>query len=144
MQSIGKRHLPATVAELQAVGRGSIVLCEQWPSMRIVPGQRAVKEDPYRRVARLYDRLFEPLNRGLRLIGLRMFRPKAGMRILDVGCGTGVHLDLHRRFGCQRFMSMKGLPTLAAEHDLVIEEQKVVAGGTFALFLVRTGRGQSA
>ncbi len=44
----------------------------------------------------------------------------------------------------RRFMSMKGLPTLAAEHDLVIEEQKVVAGGTFALFLVGTGRGQSA
>src|SRR3990172_3879375 len=58
-------------------------------------------EDPYRRVAWLYDRLFEPLNHGLRLIGLRMFRPKRGMRVLDVGCGTGVHLDLYRRFGCR-------------------------------------------
>jgi len=59
--------------------------------------------DPYRRVAGLFDTIFEPMNRGLRLIGLGMFRPRKGMAVLDVGCGTGVHLELYRRFECSLF-----------------------------------------
>ncbi|MDT8306957.1 MAG: methyltransferase domain-containing protein [Anaerolineae bacterium] len=209
-----------------------------------------MRKDPYRHVARVYDRLLEPMNRGLRLAGFRMFRPTPGMKILDVGCGTGAHLDVYRRFGCglygidasasmlalartrlshaaevchgdasampypdgtfdfaiamltlhemdpavrsavmrelkrvlredgrillidfqpgrvhgrqgwfskaiillselaagrrhfrnyRRFMSAQGLSTVAAEHALFIEKQKVVAGGTLALFLVRAG-----
>jgi ubiquinone/menaquinone biosynthesis C-methylase UbiE len=62
-----------------------------------------MNEDPYRRVASLYDRLFEPMNKGLRLLGLRMFPPEQTMRVLDVGCGTGVHLETYRRFGCQLY-----------------------------------------
>lgn len=60
-------------------------------------------EDPYRRVANVYDRLFEPLNSGLRLLGVRMFLPKKGMKVLDVGCGTGIHLDIYRRFNCKLY-----------------------------------------
>ena len=60
-------------------------------------------EDPYRRVAGLFDTIFEPMNRGLRLIGLRMLPPKKGMTVLDVGCGTGVHLELYRKFDCALF-----------------------------------------
>jgi len=59
-----------------------------------------MNEDTYRRVAGVYDSLFEPLNKGLRLLGVRMFPPEANMKILDVGCGTGVHLDIYRRSGC--------------------------------------------
>ncbi len=59
--------------------------------------------DPYRAVARWYDRIFEPMNHGLRLIGLRMFAPKSGMAVLDVGCGTGAQLQLYQRFGCMLF-----------------------------------------
>lgn len=47
--------------------------------------------------------MFEPMNRGLRLIGIGMFRPRKGMTILDVGCGTGVHLELYRRYECGLF-----------------------------------------
>jgi len=60
-------------------------------------------EDPYRRVANIYDRLFESLTSGLRLIGVRMFLPKKGMKVLDVGCGTGIHLDMYRRFNCKLY-----------------------------------------
>jgi ubiquinone/menaquinone biosynthesis C-methylase UbiE len=56
--------------------------------------------DPYKKVAKSYDRLFEPLNRGLRAIGIKMYPPQKGMAVLDVGCGTGIHLELYQRAGC--------------------------------------------
>ena len=51
----------------------------------------------------MYDRLFENMNKGLRLAGVRMFRPSKGMNILDVGCGTGTHLELYRRYQCNLY-----------------------------------------
>ncbi|MBA7589801.1 2-methoxy-6-polyprenyl-1,4-benzoquinol methylase, mitochondrial [subsurface metagenome] len=32
-----------------------------------------------------------------------MFPPEQGMRVLDVGCGTGVHLDIYRRSRCKLY-----------------------------------------
>lgn len=62
-----------------------------------------MERDPYRSVAAIYDRLFEPMNRGLRLVGIRMLRPEKGMHVLDVGCGTGTHLELYQRYGCNLY-----------------------------------------
>ncbi len=59
--------------------------------------------DPYKKVAKFYDTLFEPLNKGLRAIGVKMFPPKVGMLVLDVGCGTGIHLERYLKAGCQVF-----------------------------------------
>ena len=60
-----------------------------------------MNEDPYKRVAAFYDRLFEPMNRGLRVLGFRMFMPRRGGAVLDVGCGTGSHLEMYQRYGCR-------------------------------------------
>ena len=60
-------------------------------------------KDAYCNIAGIYDRLFENMNKGLRLAGVRMFRPSKGMNILDVGCGTGTHLELYQRYGCNLY-----------------------------------------
>jgi demethylmenaquinone methyltransferase/2-methoxy-6-polyprenyl-1,4-benzoquinol methylase len=31
---------------------------------------------------------------------MKMFPPKEGMHVLDVGCGTGIHLERYKRAGC--------------------------------------------
>jgi ubiquinone/menaquinone biosynthesis C-methylase UbiE len=60
-------------------------------------------KDPYRKIARIYDRLFDSMNKGLKLVGIRMFRPSKGISILDVGCGTGSHLELYQRYECNLY-----------------------------------------
>jgi ubiquinone/menaquinone biosynthesis C-methylase UbiE len=60
-------------------------------------------KDAYQFTAKWYDSLFEPINKGLRLVGLRMFKPQKGMSILDVGCGTGAFLDFYQRYDCNLF-----------------------------------------
>jgi ubiquinone/menaquinone biosynthesis C-methylase UbiE len=68
-----------------------------------VVGKASAMKDPYRNIAGIYDRLFESMNKGLRLVGIRMFRPKKGMNILDVGCGTGAHLEFFKRYECNLY-----------------------------------------
>jgi ubiquinone/menaquinone biosynthesis C-methylase UbiE len=58
-------------------------------------------KDPYKRIAPWYNRIFEPLNSGLRTIGIKMFPPDAGMQVLDIGCGTGIHLSLYQKRDCK-------------------------------------------
>ena len=60
-------------------------------------------KDPYKNIANLYDKIFEPLNSGLRAIGLKLYPPDEGMAVLDVGCGTGAHLKLYQDLKCKVF-----------------------------------------
>lgn len=60
-------------------------------------------KDDYLNTAQKYDRLFESMNQGLRVAGLRMFRPSKGMNVLDVGCGTGAQLKLYQSYGCNLY-----------------------------------------
>lgn len=57
---------------------------------RLAPMSR----DPYQRIARHYDRLFESAARGLAEITVGLADPPARARVLDVGCGTGILLAL--------------------------------------------------
>jgi ubiquinone/menaquinone biosynthesis C-methylase UbiE len=57
--------------------------------------------DDYRRIAPWYDFLIDPFNKALRPIGYRLFRVRAGMRVLEVGCGTGAQLAYYRERGCR-------------------------------------------
>jgi len=56
--------------------------------------------DPYRRYALKYDTFVEPFNSVIRQIGIKSFSVKAGMKVLDVGCGTGTNLVLYHKAGC--------------------------------------------
>ena len=66
------------------------------------PGS-AMSKVPYQRSAKWYDRFIEPLNVSLRQIGLKMCPATEGTIVLDVGCGTGTHLDLYQKAGCEVF-----------------------------------------
>lgn len=57
--------------------------------------------DAYRSVARSYDAIFGRLNAGLVGLGLKMFPPREGMEVLDVGCGTGAQLAAYQKAGCR-------------------------------------------
>lgn len=57
--------------------------------------------DAYGRLARLQDAVLEPLNAPLRDIVVRMVAPSGGMRVLDVGCGTGTQLQRYVDAHCE-------------------------------------------
>ena len=59
--------------------------------------------DPYRRLAGIYDTFTEPFNAGLRQMALRMIPPQPGMRVLEVGCGTGTNIQKYSQAGCEVF-----------------------------------------
>jgi demethylmenaquinone methyltransferase/2-methoxy-6-polyprenyl-1,4-benzoquinol methylase len=62
-----------------------------------------MSRDPYRKIAKWYDLLAEAGVRGLRGIGMKIYPPKEGMIVLDVGCGTGSQLALYEQAGCKVF-----------------------------------------
>ncbi len=65
----------------------------EWPAREM--------KDPYRRIAAFYDAAVEPFNAALREYVLKVARPEAGMKVLEVGCGTGTNLALFAEAGCE-------------------------------------------
>ena len=57
-------------------------------------------KDPYKKIAKTYDRYVEPSIGVLRQIGMKMYTPREGIHVLDVGCGTGTNLMLYHEAGC--------------------------------------------
>ncbi len=57
-------------------------------------------DDPYRRIARLYDRIVEPMQSGVRRVALQVVPPQANWHVLDVGCGTGTGMAPYVDAGC--------------------------------------------
>lgn len=51
--------------------------------------------DPYLRIAAIYTRVVDPINLGLHHVARSVYPPRRGMRVLDVGCGTGAQLDAY-------------------------------------------------
>ena len=60
-------------------------------------------KDPYKKIAKTYDRYVEPSIAVLRQIGMKMYTPREGIHVLDVGCGTGTNLMLYHEAGCNVF-----------------------------------------
>jgi demethylmenaquinone methyltransferase/2-methoxy-6-polyprenyl-1,4-benzoquinol methylase len=60
-------------------------------------------KDPYKKIAKTYDRYVEPSIAILRQIGMKMYTPTEGIHVLDVGCGTGTNLMLYHEAGCNVF-----------------------------------------
>lgn len=56
--------------------------------------------DPYKRIARVYDRLVEPMQAGVRRVALGVAAPQPASSVLDVGCGTGTALAQFLDAGC--------------------------------------------
>lgn len=56
--------------------------------------------DPYRRIAGVYDRLIEPMQRGVRRVALDVVPPRPEWQVLDVGCGTGTGMAPYFETGC--------------------------------------------
>ncbi len=56
--------------------------------------------DPYRQFAPIYDPIVGRFNTGLRELSLKLHPPTPGMKVLDVACGSGLHLQTYREAGC--------------------------------------------
>lgn len=59
--------------------------------------------DPYARIAPWYDRFLERVDGPVRATAFTMSAPTKGLKVLDVGCGTGITLEQYVDAGCDSF-----------------------------------------
>ncbi len=60
-----------------------------------------MRGDAYKRIAGFYDRSVEPFIRSLRKYGMKVAPGRRGLRVLEVGCGTGTNLEMYCRRGSE-------------------------------------------
>ena len=87
-----------------------------------------MKKDPYKKIARGYDRAVEPFVRSLRQYGLKTAPAREGMRVLEVGCGTGTNLEMYRRLGCEVYGIDLSATMLGAAQNKLGEDATLVLG----------------
>ena len=58
------------------------------------------RPDPYRFFAAIYDRVVEPMERGVRRRSVELIAPQPTWDVLDVGCGTGTGMVPYVEAGC--------------------------------------------
>jgi ubiquinone/menaquinone biosynthesis C-methylase UbiE len=79
-------------------------------------------KDPYKYFSKYYDSLIEPMNSGLRSIGFKMLPAKSGMKVLDIGCGTGAQLVRYQSVQCKVF-GVDTSPSMLQRARLKLGEQ---------------------
>ena len=79
-------------------------------------------KDSYRFFSKFYDFVLEGWNSGLRSIGINMLPPKAGMTVLDIGCGTGSQLIHYQHRSCKVF-GVDTSPSMLKQARLKLGEQ---------------------
>ena len=60
-----------------------------------------MRDDPYRKMAPWYDTIIEPFTASLRSKVVRLCPPVEGLKVLEVGCGTGTNLVPFQKAGCR-------------------------------------------
>ena len=60
-------------------------------------------KDPYRKFLPIYDLVIGPTNSIIKRIRLNLAPPIPGMKVLDVGCGTGADLKPYGEAGCEMY-----------------------------------------
>jgi len=99
--SIAREDAHATVALLPPSGRRPRLGFRMYNLSRMT----GPRDNPtrYSWIASIYDLVFGPINRPLERAGVGASHCAAGMRVLDVCCGTGSHLEGFQRRGCLVF-----------------------------------------
>ncbi len=60
-------------------------------------------KDPYRKFVAIYDLVIGPTNFIIKKSRLNLVPPIPGMKVLDVGCGTGADLKSYGEAGCEMY-----------------------------------------